>query len=388
VAHFCDSEPSRADGVAASAGLTVALLRSAGYQVRHYYPHRLNSVGVPTRKIRFAVPWFRGDLSDRPDLVHVHTTGPVGMAGFRMAGKLGVPMVLSWHTDVLAYAEHFPEIPIGAAYCAARLRLGWTPSEYLELADRRRRRSRLLVLGRAFFERTSLVIAPSGKTAEGLTEIGPPPPIWTIPTPVRAPADRSDPARTRAALGLPASAPVILAVGRVTSEKNPGLLLRAFAALRARRPDARLVIVGASQGRAAVRREVRKLELTDRVRLVPPVPRDQVGAYYRMADVLAFASTTDTQSLVLGEAEAAGLPVVVADAGLAERPGSTGPGRSSCAATPEALAGALSRMLTDADLSERTRREGLRAAAEYSPSRFLSLLTAAYDAASLGHDGR
>jgi glycosyltransferase involved in cell wall biosynthesis len=384
VAHFCDSEPSRADGVAASAGLTVALLRSAGYQVRHYYPHRLNSVGVPTRKIRFAVPWFRGDLSDRPDLVHVHTTGPVGMAGFRMAGKLGVPMVLSWHTDVLAYAEHFPEIPIGAAYCAARLRLGWTPSEYLELADRRRRRSRLLVLGRAFFERTSLVIAPSGKTAAGLTEIGPPPPIWTIPTPVRAPADRSNPARTRAALGLPASAPVVLAVGRVTSEKTPQLLLRAFAVLRARCPDARLVIVGASQGRAAVRRRVRKLGLTDRVRLVPPVPRDQLDAYYRMADVLAFASTTDTQSLVLAEAEAAGLPVVVADAALAQRPGSTGPGREACAATPESLAAALSRMLTDAGLSERTRREGLRAAAEYSPSRFLSLLTAAYDAASLG----
>lgn len=177
---------------------------------------------------------------------------------------------------------------------------------------------------------------------------------------------------------------MVLAVGRVTSEKNPELLLRAFAVLLSRCPDARLVMVGASQGRAAVRRRVRELGLGDRVRLVRPVPREQVGAYYRMADVLAFASTTDTQSLVLAEAEAAGLPVVVADAALARRPGSTNPEREVCAATPESLGRALLRMLTDDDLRERTRRSGLRAAAGYPPARFLSLLLAAYDAALPG----
>jgi 1,2-diacylglycerol 3-alpha-glucosyltransferase len=392
VAHFCDSEPSRADGVAASVGLTVGLLRSAGYQVHHYYPHRLNSVAVPTRKIRFAVPWFRASPADRLDLVHVHTTGPVGMAGFRLAEKRGLPLVMTWHTDLLAYAPYFPEIPIGAAYCAARLRLGWHLSDYRELTDRGgRRRSRLIELGRAFFRRTSLVIAPSEKTAAGLTEIGELPLIRTIPTPVVAPALRpAGGAVLRAELGLPVDQPVVLAVGRVTPEKNPDLLLRAFAALRDRLPYAWLVMVGAQQGRAAIRTRIRELGLTERVRLVPPVPRDQVGAYYRMASVLAFASTTDTQSLVLAEAEAAGLPVVVADAELAGRPGAAlsvtlrhrTPGdRETCAPTPESMAGALLRMLTDEDLRERTRRAGLLATAEYPPSRYLSLLIAAYEEA-------
>jgi 1,2-diacylglycerol 3-alpha-glucosyltransferase len=369
VAHFCDSEPSRVDGVAASVGLTVSLLRSAGHRVHHYYPHRLNSIAVPTRKIRLAVPWFRASADERPDIVHVHTTGPVGMAGFRLAAEYGLPLVMTWHTDLLAYAPYFPEIPIGAAYCAARLRLGWSLADYRELTDRDgRRHSRLIELGRAFFRRAGLVIAPSVKTADGLAEIGELPPIRIIPTPVV-------PAASVLSHG-PNDGPVVLAVGRVTREKNPGLLLKAFALLLNRLPDARLVMVGAELGAGAVRAQIRQLGLTGKVRLIRPVPHDQVDAYYRMASVLAFASTTDTQSLVLAEAEAAGLPVVVADASLALRPDGTR--REICAPTPESMADALLLMLTDRGLREKVRRAGREATDEYSPARYLTLLIAAY----------
>lgn len=391
VAHFCDSEPGRADGVATSAGLAVALLRAAGHQVSHYYPGPLlrpapmsgtgmRSVAVPFRRIRVAVPWARADPD--VDVVHVHTAGPVGMAGFRLAGARGLPLVLTWHTDLLAYADYFPEIPLGAAYCAVRLRLGWTVRDHLELTDRGgRRRARLLVLGRAMLSRASLVIAPSEKTAKGLAEFGALPPVWTVPTPVVLPDGVAARDELRAALGLPADAAVVLSVGRVTREKNPLLLLRAFAKLRAARPYTLLVLLGARQDRRAVRGRIRALGLTGSVRLVPPVPRDRIAGYYRMADVLAFASTTDTQSLVVAEAEAAGLPVVSADAALARRPGAAGPRRVTCDATPDALAAALLRMLDDGELRERTRQAGLEAAGSYPPERYLSLLTAAYDRA-------
>jgi glycosyltransferase involved in cell wall biosynthesis len=395
VAHFCDCEPARPDGVATSVGLAVGLLRAAGHQVADYRPGPLlgrarpesvRSIPVPFRSVRLAAPWWQpggspaGSLDGAPDVVHVHTTGPVGLAGFRLAEARRLPLVLTWHTDLLAYADHFLEVPVGAAYCAARLRLGWTVRDHLELADRRgRRHRRLLDLGRAFFARTSMVLAPSAKTAAGLRVFGELPQVRVVPTPVRPPAARGDAGELRAALDLPAGAPVVLSVGRVTLEKNPILLVRAFATVAAARPDVRFVLVGADRGRRRVAAWLRAAGLSDRVRLLPPVPRAQLGGYYRMADVLAFASTTDTQSLVVAEAEAAGLPAVLADPALGIRADEERPHRVTCAAEPAALAAGLLRMLDDGDLRERTRAAGLAAQRAYSPARYLALLTAAYD---------
>jgi 1,2-diacylglycerol 3-alpha-glucosyltransferase len=416
VAHFCDSHPGRADGVSRSAALTVALLREAGHEVDDFRPGPLlgrraagevRSVPVPVRRIRVALPPRR--VTGPADVVHVHTTGPIGMAGFRFAAEHGRPLVVTWHTDLLAYADHFVEIPIGAVWCARQLRLGWTLREHLELAHRGEvRHRRLLALGRGMVGRMAVAIAPSPKAAAGLAVFGELPEVRVLPTPVPAgppiatagsatatagPATgTAGPATGTAgsATGTAGSAtgtvrdaggPVVLSVGRATPEKNPVLLLEAFAHVVARRPDARLILLGVQRGHRSVRRRAGALGIADRVRMLPPVPHDLVTGYYRSADVLAFAATTDTQSLVLSEAEAAGLPVVVADRALAERPGDPGPPRVTCDPTPESFAAGLLGMLDDAGLRERTARAGLAATASYPPQRYLSLLLAAYEQA-------
>jgi 1,2-diacylglycerol 3-alpha-glucosyltransferase len=378
IAHFCDSHPGRPDGVSRSAELTVRLLREAGHDVDLYRPGPLlrpgvRSMPVPGRQVRVGLP-FR----PRPaDAVHAHSTGPVGMTGFRAAAAWNVPLVATWHTDLLAYADVFPEIPMGAAWCAWSLRLGWSPGDYLELTrpgDVRRRR--LIELGRAMFARMSVVIAPSSKTAVGLARFRSPVEICVLPTPVtrlsRTAASTS--VRQRSAPGG-----VVLSVGRGTAEKNPELLLRAFARVRAARPAARLVLVGVKQQRRHLLRRIAALGLDGHVDVCPPVPHDRVAGYYRDADVLAFPSTTDTQSLVLAEAEAAGLPVVVADPGLAVRPGATGSGRFTCEPEPDAFAAALLRMLDDEALRATVIRDGREAAAAYTPEVFLRRLETIYE---------
>jgi 1,2-diacylglycerol 3-alpha-glucosyltransferase len=385
IAHFCDSQPGRPDGVSRSAELTVRLLREAGHQVDLYRPGPLlrpgvRSVPVPWRQVRVGLP-FR----PRPaDVVHAHSTGPVGMIGFRAAVAWDVPLVATWHTDLLAYADVFPEIPMGAAWCARSLRLGWTPGEYLELTrpgDVRRRR--LIELGRAMFARMSVAIAPSVKTAAGLApftpadvEFSPAARIRVLPTPVLRLSRTAVSTRVRQ---RPATAGVVLSVGRGTAEKNPELLLRAFARVRATRPAARLVLVGVKQQRRHLLRRIAALGLSGHVDVCPPVPHDRVAAFYQDADVLAFPSLTDTQSLVLAEAEAAGLPVVVADPGLAVRPGATEPGRFTCEPAADAFAAALLRMLDDETLRATVIREGLDAAAAYTPEVFLRRLEVIYE---------
>jgi len=130
----------------------------------------------------------------------------------------------------VAYAGYFFEIPLGAAHCALQMRLGWTLREHLELTNRDgQRRARLIVLGRAMMAAASV----------GLSIFGKLPPVHTIPTPVVLPPDATTRAELRAELGLAPDAEVILSVGRVTPEKNPGLLLRAFAAVGADRSGSR-----------------------------------------------------------------------------------------------------------------------------------------------------
>jgi 1,2-diacylglycerol 3-alpha-glucosyltransferase len=390
IAHFCDSHPGRSDGVATAVAATVSLLRGAGHEVQLYQPapllgrrcepYGVRSVPVPLRGIRVGRPRLAA-ARPVPDVVHLHTPGPIGIAGMRYARAHAIPVVMTWHTDLLAYSAFFPEIQIGAALAAWQLRLGWTVRDYLRLVrPGAARRGQLLRLGDAFMDRISLILAPSDKTRAGFAEFARVPPVWTVPTSLALADDSLGRTELRRRLGLPPTAPVVLAVGRATPEKNPALLLAAFARLLRRRPDARLVMLGVRQRRRALLRLARRAGVAHALRIVPPVPHTQMAGYYRMSDVLAFPSTTDTQGLVLLEAEQVGLPVVLADPALATRPGATDglEGRLSTPAREEPFAAALGRVLSDPELHRRLAETGRVAAAAYPADRFLGQLLAAY----------
>ncbi|MFC0504297.1 glycosyltransferase [Micromonospora costi] len=389
IAHVSDSHLANIEGVATSVGTTLALLRAAGHQVtlhspgplfRRRRPGELPSVPVPTRPYRLALP----RLPDAPvDVVHVHTTGPVGVAGLRWAATRGLPVVFTWHTDLIAYAAHYPEVPIGAAYAGLRLGLRWrAPAMWALARPGPARQARLAELGRCLLAHMDVLLAPSGKTATAMAPMAGRTPIAVLPTPVAAPApDADDRRRLRARLGIPVDAAVLLAVGRASAEKDPGLLLAAFARVRRTLPAARLVLLGVRGGRRGLRRAARRHGVADALHLLRPVPRDRVGGYYRTADVLAFASRTDTQGLVLGEAESYGLPVAMVDGGLAERPG-TGTHRPLAAAAPDAFGGLLVRLLTDTELRERVVAEGRAGVAAWTGERYLSALVTIYASVS------
>jgi glycosyltransferase involved in cell wall biosynthesis len=396
IAHFCDSHQGRPDGVAIAVATTVSLLRGAGHEVQLYQPapllggggepYGVRSVPVPLREIRVAVPRSAASWP-LPNIVHIHTTGPIGISGLRYAQAHAVPVVMTWHTDLLAYSAFFPEIQIGAALAALHLRLGWTARDYLRLVrPGAARRDQLLRLGDAFMDRISLILAPSDKAAAAFAEFARVPPIWTVPTSLALTDDPLGRQQIRRSLGVPLAAPVVLAVGRATPEKNPSLLLASFAQLLRRIPDAHLVMLGVRQRRRALLRLARRAGIARALRIVPPVPHARMAGYYRMSDVLAFPSTTDTQGLVLLEAEQVGLPVVLADPALATRPGASSNdgqvGRLSTPAQAAPFAAALCQVLSDPALHQRLAEAGRVAAAAYPPGRYLDHLLAAYSFAA------
>ncbi len=129
----------------------------------------------------------------------------------------------------------------------------------------------------------------------------------------------------RAALGIPAEAPVVGMVGRLFPEKDHATFLRAAERVIAQRPDARFIIVGEGVLRDRIAAEVRRAGLEGRVLLLGA--RQDVPDLLALLQVFVLTSTTEGFPNVLLEAAAAGVPTVTTAAGGAAEvvlDGSTG----------------------------------------------------------------
>ena len=111
--------------------------------------------------------------------------------------------------------------------------------------------------------------------------------------------------------------PVILSVGRLNPEKNFTMLIRAFAALPAKAPPARLAIIGEGPERVALQALIEALHLGARVRLLGQI--DNPFAYMRRARLFVLTSHFEGFGNVLIEAMACGLPVISTDCPVGPR---------------------------------------------------------------------
>jgi glycosyltransferase involved in cell wall biosynthesis len=162
----------------------------------------------------------------------------------------------------------------------------------------------------------------------------------------------------------------MLCVANWTPPKGILELVEAFATLPA--DAATLWLVGATDAdpsyRLRVRRRIAAPDLHDRVVVRGSVPVEEVGRFYRSADVFALCSFVDAYGTAWAEAIAAGLPVVGWRAGnlprLAEH------GREALMAEPGDVAGlasALRALTTDERLRGRL-AEGARRRARTLPT--------------------
>jgi 1,2-diacylglycerol 3-alpha-glucosyltransferase len=244
-----------------------------------------------------------------PDLVHVHTPGPVGLLGVVAARRLGLPVVHTYHTDLHAYADAY-RVPVSALNALTRLyarRLGvpvpWShavPSTGPRAVRyaRRAAASTRIVAGRAASGAASVagraasvarraagrrpaplgafgsfvperaissrhaaidgynrlllgdadaVVVPTRAALNRITLPVPDERIFLVPTGVAArPTTAGAVAAFRAEHGIADSDRVLLFVGRVNREKGVDLLIESFSTIVARCPEARLVLVGAT----------------------------------------------------------------------------------------------------------------------------------------------
>ena len=125
---------------------------------------------------------------------------------------------------------------------------------------------------------------------------------------------RVDRTRARTAIGISAN-PLILWVGRLTTNKDPLTVLDGLDLAVPSLPDARVVMVfGDDTLITAVDERVRaSAVLRDRVTLAGQVGRDEVPNYYSAADIFVSGSHAEGSGYALIEAMSAGVVPVVTD---------------------------------------------------------------------------
>jgi len=245
-------------------------LEGDGHTVAVIEPGSFRCVPMPTYpEIRLAVRPGRkvARLLDvfSPDVVHIATEGPLGLAARRLCLRRGWPFTTAYHT-------RFPE------YMHTRFR---TPLAFMYAWMRHVHRPAARVLVPAASTHAEL----SRRGLRNLT-------LWShgVDTNAFRPVDPG-----RAPFShLPR--PIFLFLGRIAVEKN----LPAFLDLDL--PGSK-VVAGVGPAMDGLRRRYPDVFFTS------PPDDEAIAACYSSADALVFPSLTDTFGLVLLEALACGLPV-------------------------------------------------------------------------------
>ncbi len=220
------------------------------------------------------------------DIIHTHSPFLLGRLGARAARRYKLPLIFTFHTLYDQYVHYFP---------------------FAEKTSKHVVQS----IARNFCNRCSLVVAPSQLVVNYLQNIGVEAPINNIPTGVDLEEFKDlDPNWLKKNYAVKDEEIVLLFVGRLGKEKNVTFLLKSFQAVQARHPQCRLVLVGKGPQENQLHNMCRQMGIQDKVTFTGVLPRHKIVHCYASANLFVFPSVTETQGLVIGEAKAAGLPVV------------------------------------------------------------------------------
>jgi glycosyltransferase involved in cell wall biosynthesis len=306
---------------------------------------------APIRDLR-ALCDLRSVLREhRPDIVHTHSS-KAGVLGRLAARREGVPIVV--HTvHGWGFHGHMPALSRAVFVRLERRAAVWS-DRLITVSD---------------LDRDKGLAARIGTTKQ----------YRTIPNlnDLRRYFDAARRgAAARARLELPASAFVVGTVGRLAHQKDPTTWVRTAARVAADVPDARFVMVGDGDLRAHTQRLAAKLGIGDR--LVLTGLRDDVPDILPAFDVFLLTSRWEGLPLVIPQAMASGVPVVVsaADGNRAI----VRDGENGLVAPPEAadsFAASVVR-LRDAKLASRLVAAGRETAHEFSLERTIPSLENLY----------
>lgn len=226
----------------------------------------------------------------QPDVIHAHNPALLGRFGVSLARAYHLPSIFTYHTMFEHWVHYYPvPLPLGVAVAKANVR---------KTANLAR-----------------LVTVPNVAMKQKLIEEGVQTEIEVIPSGIpleyfKREVREDEKISLRKKFRISADARILLYVGRIAKEKNIEFLVRAFALSARASEDVVLCLVGDGPEKENIQRIIETLGLGFRVVWAGRQTYEELAAFYQSSDAFVFASTTDTQALVLYEALASRLPIV------------------------------------------------------------------------------
>ena len=302
-----DAYDAMINGVAISVKTLSSALTEAGHEVRiltlsqthqSYCKDNVYYIGSIPLKI---YPDARGTLSFsnklleqiliwKPDIIHSQCEFFTFIFARKLARKLQIPIVHTYHTLYEYYTHYFcPNKKLG---------------------------KKIISIGSKFIcNQTDAVIAPTQKTAMILDNYGLSSPISVIPTGLSL--ERFQNVQNtlfsqelKEKLSIPNDVPVIVTLGRLAQEKKIDFIIQQMTHPVIQNSKAHLVIVGDGPDRERLENLADHLKLHNTVHFTGMVAPQNVSTYYQIGDVFVSASKSETQGLTYIEAMACGLPLL------------------------------------------------------------------------------
>jgi len=226
------------------------------------------------------------------DLVHAHHPFWLGNKGRKLAEKFNLPLAFTYHTRLEKYAHYVPNILFMRKFFANRL-------------------SHFLI--KNFSNKTDAVFAPTESTKEYLRNVGVSRYIKVMPTGIdfdyyNCSQEKIDKLREKL---IGDSEHLLITVSRLSKEKNLYFLLKGIKRLKEKSDlNFKLIIIGSGSEKENIEQYIKKNNLENYIELIGVVDFREMAKYYLASDLFVFASTTETQGMVLLEAMAGNNPVV------------------------------------------------------------------------------
>jgi glycosyltransferase involved in cell wall biosynthesis len=285
--NLCRKLAKRGHSIRVFVPFTKSFVEEYGSMSVHFYKS-ISRIGIMN------ISWqlFFDPLNYDADIVHIHNDTPISMiAGLRYANKKGKPLVVTWHGD---WIEN---------YGGVIRRIGiYLSNKYL--VDKVLSKARVIITPSKYYVeessflkkyRAKLIEIPNGIDLENFN----------------IPFSKDD---CRKMLGLDNTKKLVLYLSALYPLKGPQILLKAIPEIVKTHKDTFFVFAGGGEI-DKYKKLSEELDIQDYVKFTGYIEEKLKFLYYKASDVFILPSieTFEVFPLVLLEASASGLPMVVSD---------------------------------------------------------------------------